>query len=81
VPLGAHHQTTARRAHARVHDGEVDGAGRERGARSLQQERARRHGLRRHLVREVHDPQLGTDGEEHALHLGHVAVGVAEIRW
>ena len=66
-------------AHAGVHHGHEDGAGRKGAVRGGQREGRRGHVVPGQLVGDVHDGSLRTSGEDGALDRARVVIPVAEI--
>ena len=80
VVLGLDHDRITRAAHARIHHRHVHGAARKRGRGQRQQKCARDDVLWPHVMGNVDDLRLRCNAQDHALHLGHVRVGGAEVR-
>mgnify|MGYP003345448518 CR=1 FL=1 len=80
LAVRAHRECAARGAHARIHDHEMDRAGREVGRGGLEHERGARHLTGRDLVREIHDMRLGRDRVQDAAHHAGEPIRVTEVR-
>jgi hypothetical protein len=74
-----HGEGGPRGADARVHDGEVGGAGREPMPCAAEEIGAGADVARRDRVGDVHQHGPGAEAEQHAFHLRHVGIGRAEV--